>query len=226
MGRVFITGDTHGHLNIGKLSAKFFPVGRELTKRDYVIICGDFGLVFNNIQTAQENYWLKWLNGRPWTTLFVDGNHENHPKLAQLENCVKFGKDVGKLSPSIYHLRRGRVYEIHGKNFLAYGGALSIDKDLREDGISWWKEEIPSTEEFQLALTNSQQHKIDFIVAHTLPSVVQMLMGLGRFHDETAKQLDHITSTLEFDKYFCGHFHEDRSFDKYNILYNTVMEII
>lgn len=32
----------------------------------------------------EEKYWLDWLGDRPWTTLFVDGNHECFPHLAEL----------------------------------------------------------------------------------------------------------------------------------------------
>lgn len=48
-----------------------------MTKDDYVIICGDFGGVWDyKISSPSENYWLDWLNDKPFTTLFVDGNHE------------------------------------------------------------------------------------------------------------------------------------------------------
>lgn len=45
---VFITGDTHG----------------------------DFGGVWNG--SPEENYWLDWLEDKPFTTLFISGNHENY----------------------------------------------------------------------------------------------------------------------------------------------------
>jgi hypothetical protein len=225
MSRVFITGDTHGSMDIHKLSAQFFPVGRELTKKDYVIICGDFGLVFFNEQTNEEKYWLKWLTGRPWTTLFVDGNHENHPKLYNLQTANMFGSDVGEVTPSVFHLRRGKVYNINGNNFLAYGGAMSVDRETRVDGVSWWKDEIPRQEEFHLALENSQKHDIDYVIAHTLPRGIQYGLGYARYEDPTSKQLDHITCHLDFKKYFCGHFHDDRTFGKYNIMYNKVVEL-
>ena len=44
---IFITGDTHGDIDIQKLSSKNFPKGKTLTKNDYVIVCGDFGLVWD-----------------------------------------------------------------------------------------------------------------------------------------------------------------------------------
>ena len=40
MARIFITGDCHASYT--KLGLKSFPESRNLTKDDYVIICGDF----------------------------------------------------------------------------------------------------------------------------------------------------------------------------------------
>ena len=44
---IFVTGDIHASYDIAKLSESCFNTAG-LTKDDYVIICGDFGLVWNN----------------------------------------------------------------------------------------------------------------------------------------------------------------------------------
>ena len=72
MPRIFVTGDCHAEFK--KLSFKAFPEGRSLTKEDFVIVCGDFGLWD---ESAEQKYWLDWLEARPFTTLWIDGNHEN-----------------------------------------------------------------------------------------------------------------------------------------------------
>lgn len=69
--KIFITGDIHAYLDISKLDDDNFLEGKKLTKDDYVIICGDFGLVWNN--SPLEYQWRDWLKNKPWTTLFVDG---------------------------------------------------------------------------------------------------------------------------------------------------------
>ena len=43
---VFVTGDVHGGYDLEKQSNKNFPTGKTLTRDDYVIVCGDFGLPF------------------------------------------------------------------------------------------------------------------------------------------------------------------------------------
>ena len=65
---IYVTGDTHGSYDLHKLNAKNFPEQRALTKSDYVIVLGDFGLVWNN--SDEEMYWRKWLdetNSIGWT---------------------------------------------------------------------------------------------------------------------------------------------------------------
>lgn len=91
---IYITGDTHGDIDIFKLNKKEFKIQNHLTKSDYVIICGDFGLVFDLYESQRERDLLKWLNDRPWTTLFVDGNHENFNRLNTdyiVSNCFGEG---------------------------------------------------------------------------------------------------------------------------------------
>lgn len=79
MNRIFVTGDLHGQIDIRKLNKRNFPIQDELTKEDYLIIVGDFGLVWHD--TKEEQYWTKWLSTRNFTTLFIDGNHENFDRL-------------------------------------------------------------------------------------------------------------------------------------------------
>ena len=49
---IFVTGDTHGEPK--RLNTANFPEQKELCREDYVIICGDFGLVFEKIRKAKQ----------------------------------------------------------------------------------------------------------------------------------------------------------------------------
>ena len=73
---IYITGDTHGSFE--KFALVNFPEQEELTKNDYVIICGDFGIWDNS---TRERINFDWLEHKNFTTLFVDGNHENYDLL-------------------------------------------------------------------------------------------------------------------------------------------------
>lgn len=49
----YVTGDTHGNYDIYKLSTPSLNKNNiSLTSNDYLIICGDFGLVWNNSPNA------------------------------------------------------------------------------------------------------------------------------------------------------------------------------
>jgi len=172
---VYLTGDTHRCEDIHKLGASLWKSGKSLTKDDYLIILGDFGLVWSRPESSlykEELYWQKWLHEQcSWTTLFVDGNHENHEMLYELPEVEMFGSKVGKVNDSIYHLKRGEIYEIEFKKYFVCGGAFSIDKNTRTPGVSWWKEELPSTAEFEHGLKNleARNWEVDYILGHTCP---------------------------------------------------------
>ena len=73
---IYITGDVHA--DFSKFSTKRFPEQKHITKKDFVIVCGDFGIWEDN---SSERYWLDWLEKKNFTILFVDGNHSNFDRL-------------------------------------------------------------------------------------------------------------------------------------------------
>ncbi|MBP3832258.1 MAG: metallophosphoesterase [Clostridia bacterium] len=129
---IYITGDTHSDFT--RLADDQFPIQTEMTKNDYVIICGDFGGVWTfEEESNREKYILDWLNNKNFTTLFVDGNHENFTRLYNdypVEEC--HGGKVHKIRDSVLHLMRGEIFDIDGKKIFAFGGAKSHDI---QDGI-------------------------------------------------------------------------------------------
>ena len=115
---IFITGDTHGDFT--RFQKEIFYEQAELTKEDCVIITGDFGGVWDG--SADERYWLDWLEQRPFTTLFVSGNHENFDLLAEYPVENQWGGKVQRIRPSVIHLMRGQVYSIQGKSSSQWAG--------------------------------------------------------------------------------------------------------
>ncbi len=126
---IYITGDCHA--DFSKFSTKRFPEQKELNRNDYVIVCGDFGIWYDN---PEERYWLDWLSKKAFTILFVDGNHENFDRLNSIEfPVVSFcGGKAHKIRENIYHLMRGYIFNLCGKKIFSFGGASSHDV---EDGI-------------------------------------------------------------------------------------------
>ena len=59
-GHIFITGDCHGDYDISKLTSKKWPQGKSLDKDDYLIVAGDFGLIWSNNENDEfEKYLIK-----------------------------------------------------------------------------------------------------------------------------------------------------------------------
>ena len=57
---IYITGDCHG--NFERFNASIFPEQKGMTKEDYVIICGDFGGVWNRDEVKlKQRYWIGWI---------------------------------------------------------------------------------------------------------------------------------------------------------------------
>ena len=68
---IYATGDLHG--NALRFQPEYFPEQAGMTNDDYMIVCGDFGFVWNGDKSDDAQ--LGKLEARPFTVLFVDGNH-------------------------------------------------------------------------------------------------------------------------------------------------------
>lgn len=207
---IYVTGDIHG--DPSRLSTDNFSEQKEMTKDDFVIICGDFGLVWDyQGQSKEEKYWLNWLDNKPFTTLFVSGNHENFDRLYQYPIVDFHGGKAQKISESVYHLMRGNIFELCEKKIFTFGGASSHDiqdgildpndfvdyddfrktwkdwwkrgKMFRIKGMSWWERELPTQEEMDFGLKTLAEHndEVDFIISHCAPQQVASLISRGEY---------------------------------------------
>lgn len=241
---IYITGDCHQDFE--RFNLDVFPEQKEMTKDDCVIICGDFGGVWNrNEESSREAKLMDWLENRSFTTLFVDGNHENFDRLYAYPIEKWHGGKVHKIRPSVIHLMRGQVFEIDGKSIFAFGGASSHDiaggilepddpdfkkkkKELdrgwypyRINHVSWWKQELPSEEEMQEGIENLAAHdnKVDFIVTHCCASSTQNLLGGGLYKTDILTEYhEKIRQNTSFKKWFFGHYHDNRNVNIEEIL--------
>ena len=132
-----------------------------------------------------------------------------------------------KIRDNIIHLMRGQIFEINGKTIFTMGGAVSIDKHIRHEGISWWREEVPSDAEIREAMTNLDKHNwtVDYVITHATDS--RHLKGLNENfkQDEVTKILDNLIPNIKYKHWFGGHYHMDKSIDNYTCLYGGVIAI-
>lgn len=222
---IYITGDVHGGIDISKLNTKNFP-SKHLSKKDFLIVSGDFGLVWDN--SKEEQFWRKWLEQKPFTTLWIDGNHENFDKLNQLPVEEWNGGKVHKISNSIIHLMRGQVFTLENKTFFTFGGATSHDKAFRKEFVSWWRQELPSYQEYEEGLTNLEKHnwQVDYVVSHTAHSFAIRCLGYQPQEEPMTSFFDAVEEKLNYKHWFFGHYHQDKQIDsRTTVLYQQIIKI-
>ena len=223
---LYVCGDTHGQIDLAKLTSKWFKEGKSLTKNDYVLICGDCGAVWG--EDSIDLYLQEWFSGKPWTTLYVDGNHENHDALDRRDVEMWNGGRIHRISDSLIHLMRGQVYEIDDRKIFTMGGATSHDKEWRTEGKSWWAREMPSMAEYDEAILNlaKNDNKVDYVFSHCAPTSIHNQIKPWYENDELTKFHDVIKDSIEFKKWFFGHYHEDKDInEKFSALYDEVIKV-
>lgn len=210
----YITGDTHIPIDFDKLRMENFPLSSSLSKKDYLIICGDFGAIWDDSPKRLEC--ISYLSDSPFTTLFIDGNHENFDMLYRLPVSQWCGGKVHFIRDTVIHLMRGQVFNIDGTKFFTMGGGYSLDRYHREEGVSWWPEEMPSKYDYEQARRNLQDNSnsVDFIISHTCPSMLTKYFGSTKFPPENPESelnsfLQLVYNNVSFKKWFFGHMHAD-----------------
>jgi len=221
---IYLTGDTHGS------SARFTnPEYRSLTEKDYVIVCGDFGMIFSpEVPDAQETKEFEVLDTLPFQVLFVDGNHENFTRLNSYPVEMWNGGKSHRISNNVRHLMRGQIFTIESRKIFTFGGAESTDKHLRIPNISWWEEEMPSMAEYEEGLDNLEKHghAVDYILTHDLPA--HLVIKFSRYYRANLlhKYLEEVDSSCSFAHWYCGHHHVDMDLtDRHTILFNALVPL-
>ena len=238
---VFVTGDIHGWLDIGKLTPERWPEGTKLRRSDILMICGDFGLVWNNPIRLEEKFFIDWLDARPWTTVFVDGNHENYDLLDSFPVSTWRGGKVARLpgTCNVIHLLRGQIYEMgRDGRWFCMGGAPSHDIQSRVQGVSWWTREVPSQDEMDEGWANLERvnFSVDYVFSHDVPRNLRRF-AMTRHYDPSREQDDALSAYLQrvderldrsrLKMWYAGHYHDDIMLrDRHHcVLYNQVVRL-
>ena len=249
---IFITGDCHADFR--RFDPESFPQQENMGRDDYMIICGDFGGVWFGDQRDDDN--LGWLENLPFTTLFVSGNHENFDALAKYPVDEWHGGKIQQIRPHVLHLMRGQVFDLDGYSFFTMGGASSHDISAgilepddphlarkvrwldaigalyRVNHISWWKEELPSDEEYEEARRNLERihYESDYIISHCAPSSVMDELGGWYEHDRLTDFFEEISQRTKFHYWLFGHYHDNRNIrhagKDYVLLYEQIVQAV
>jgi len=130
-----------------------------------IVCAGDWGFLWPHNDQLKEL--SDMLVGYGVTMRFIDGNHDDHPRLKKLRGRVHArGVEIAK---NVIYQPRGSIHEDEdGTRFLFLGGAPSIDRASRIDGESWWPEETITIAEFSRA--QSARSPIHVLVTHDAPA--------------------------------------------------------
>lgn len=245
---IYITGDTHS--DFSRFTEENFPIQTEMTKNDYVIICGDFGGVWTfEEESRREKETLDWLNNKNFTTLFVDGNHENYTRLYNYPIEEWKGGKVHKIRDSVLHLMRGEIFDIDNKKIFAFGGArshdiqdgiLNLDEEekiyeyrkrrayFRIRDFSWWDLELPTNQEMENGIKNLEKvnYKVDYIITHCCPTSIQALINPTYKRDVLTDYLQQISEKCTFKRWYFGHYHDYKQVNsQFTLLYENIVQL-
>lgn len=223
---VYITGDTHGDISWFKN-----PKLKKLGEKDILIICGDFGFLWNPKSEAEKKN-LEILKSKKYTICFLDGAHENFDMLDAYTPYRWKGGNAHKIANNIFHLMRGEIFTLDNKTFFVMGGGESDDRDMREPGVSWWEEEIPNAEEIKNAEDNLKDanYNVNYILSYEAPAVAKDFLKLHL--KEAAKisplntYLQELTKNVDYYHWYFGSLHTDLQISKkMTAVFNEIHEI-
>lgn len=224
---IYLTGDTHGEFARIEAFCKRFGT----CKDDVMIILGDAGINFDGrIPDMRKKAFLESL---PITIFAIHGNHEQRPQTIEgyVETVWRGGVVYWEEAyPSLLFAKDGEVFDLDGKQAIVMGGAYSVDKMVRlMHGYGWWPDEQPSEEikryvECQL---DQRNWKVDIVLSHTAPlkyePVEVFLAGVDKSQVDksTEKWLDWIEDQLDYQKWYCGHYHTEKKIDRLEFMFES-----
>lgn len=222
---VYITGDVHGDIRFFKN-----PKLKKLTEDDTLIICGDFGFLWD--AGEKEKKALEVLKKKKYTICFVDGAHENYDILNSYQPYRYKGGNAHKIAPNIFHLLRGEIFTFDKKTFFCMGGGESEDAEMREEGKSWWRDEMPNAEELLNGAQNLKDadYTVDYVITHEAPAIAKDFI---RLHSNTEMHLaplntylQELMKSVEYNHWFFGSLHMDLNISKkMTAVFNDIIKI-
>ena len=224
---VFRTGDPHARFDYIKMQAQ----RQEFTEDTTCIILGDVGVNF--FGDARDDTSKRELSSIPGTFFCLHGNHENRPQNITSYHEIEYrgGKClIEDKYPRLIFPVDGEIFDFHGHSTLVIGGAYSVDKFYRlRTGWNWFADEQPSPEirEKVEQVLEARNWQVDIVLSHTCPRkyepVEVFLKGLDQSTvDKTTENwLDTIEDRLNYERWYCGHYHTDKKIDKLEFLFHS-----
>jgi Calcineurin-like phosphoesterase len=173
---VVIAGDWHANVGWMKHVIQQVPVLLPNEENRIIIQLGDFaiwtteerekylGLVTDELSLVDAQLW------------FLDGNHEDYDFLQSIMTPDRLVGGKYSLTNRIYYLPRSHQWNWHGAGWMALGGAVSVDKACRTEGVDWWPQEELSRGDVESA-TAQTGGPVEILLTHDCPSSVNLHLG-------------------------------------------------
>ena len=195
-----------------------------------LIILGDAGI--NYYLDERDKMLKEQLNSYNIKLFCVQGNHEERPEnISTYKEVDMFGGKVfiEEEYPNLIFAKNGELYEMDNKKVLVIGGAYSVDKNYRIIyGHPWFKDEQLSKEEMNNILNKYKGQHIDIVLSHACPLKYEptevFMKGINQFDVDKSmeKFLDEVEQSIDYDKWYCGHYHTEKKIDKLEFMFGRI----
>lgn len=242
MARVFLSGDKHGFVDTEQDYDKILKFCQDFntTRDDFMVILGDHGV---NFFGPKKKTIKRYLSTIPISFILLRGNHDrrvnedNKTKLIDLDKDNVKGKFfVEEQFPSIYYPMEYGWYELNHRNVFIICGAYSHDKAYRLEqqflGFKnwlWFHDEQLTAKQRAEAYT---MYTVDvrlgrkqkpIIMSHECPAMFQYYPDKDS-QDLMSPWLNEFVD-VGFDKWYCGHHHEDKNLYKLRFMYHDIIQL-
>ncbi len=243
--KFFITGDKHRNFE----NVKCFCRDMKTRRKDVLIILGDAG--FNYFEDFRDDKLKKEVSELNITLFCLHGNKESRPQNIGTYGIRSFcgGKVYYEPKyPNIFFAIDGEIYTFEGKKYMVVGGAHSVDKNrCLEEHQPYWEDEMPDDAtkvkvEEHLA---EQNNRIYGMMTHTCPIQylpTEMFMSTRQNAElkrkpniersknifkpdidrTTEEWLGNLERKLDYEVWYCGHYHIDKQIDKVDMMYYEI----
>jgi hypothetical protein len=135
---------------------------------DTILQLGDFGYWTDDPETDQYLAAIGAALEATGIRLFwLDGNHEDHTRRADWLDTAAH--------PRVQYLPRGHRWTWWDRTWMSVGGATSVDRRRRIEGVTWWPGEELTDDDVDRA---ARVGAVDVIVSHDCPRGVD-IPGVG-----------------------------------------------
>lgn len=180
---------------IGDIHGKFTKYQAVVESAPASVQLGDFGIGFAG-RASWDSQVEHWFQSNPGHRM-IRGNHDNPARCKSMSGYITDGTVEGDV--------------------MYVGGAWSIDRDYRQEGIDWWPDEELSTAELYQIYDSYMLHKPRIMATHDCPTIISYELfikdgrspfGSQQIPTRTAQAFQSMWEAYKPDLWIFGHWHK------------------